>query len=61
MLDVLDFITERGGNPEAIRESQRKRFANVEIVDEVIADWEDHRKSELTTWFCWIFLRRGVL
>ncbi|KAB5575895.1 seryl-tRNA synthetase-like protein [Coniochaeta sp. 2T2.1] len=45
MLDVLDFITERGGNPEAIRESQRKRFANVEIVDEVIADWEDHRKT----------------
>jgi seryl-tRNA synthetase len=46
MLDVNDFITERGGNPERIRESQRKRYANVEIVDEVIADWEDHRKSE---------------
>ena len=46
MLDVIDFITERGGNPEKIRESQRKRGANVEIVDEVIADWQDHRKSE---------------
>lgn len=45
MLDVNDFITERGGNPELIRESQRRRFANVEIVDEVIALFEDHRKS----------------
>ncbi|KAH8908776.1 seryl-tRNA synthetase-like protein [Coniochaeta sp. PMI_546] len=45
MLDVNDFITERGGNPEKIRESQRKRYANVEIVDEVIADWDDHRKT----------------
>lgn len=45
MLDVNDFITERGGNPELIRESQRRRFANVEIVDEVIALFEVHRKS----------------
>lgn len=49
MLDVNDFITERGGNPELIRESQRRRFANVEIVDEVIALFEDHRRS--TYWF----------
>ncbi|KAK3359266.1 hypothetical protein B0T25DRAFT_92085 [Lasiosphaeria hispida] len=45
MLDVNDFIAERGGNPEAIRESQRKRFAPVEAVDEVIALFEDHRKT----------------
>lgn len=44
MLDVIDFITERGGNPELIRESQRRRFESVEVVDEVIALWEDHRK-----------------
>ena len=44
MLDVVDFITERGGNPELIRESQRRRFESVEVVDEVIALWEDHRK-----------------
>jgi len=50
MLDVIDFITERGGNPERIRESQRKRGANVEIVDEVIADWQDHRKSESSSY-----------
>ncbi|OTB05786.1 hypothetical protein M426DRAFT_319468 [Hypoxylon sp. CI-4A] len=46
MLDVQDFITERGGNPEKIRESQRRRFANVEVVDEIIAQWEDHRKTQ---------------
>lgn len=45
-LDVTDFITEKGGNPELIKESQRKRFASVEVVDEVIALYEDHRKSQ---------------
>lgn len=55
MLDVNDFITERGGNPERIRESQRKRYANVEIVDEVIADWDDHRRSESGPRPCWIW------
>ncbi|KAJ2900192.1 Cytosolic seryl-tRNA synthetase [Zalerion maritima] len=45
MLDVTDFITERGGDPEKIRESQRRRHANVEVVDEIIAMWDDHRKT----------------
>ncbi|ROW15536.1 hypothetical protein VPNG_02318 [Cytospora leucostoma] len=45
MLDVNDFITERGGNPEKIKESQRRRGAPVEIVDEIIALWDDHRKT----------------
>lgn len=45
-LDITDFITEKGGNPEAIKESQRKRFAPVEVVDQVIELYEDHRKSE---------------
>lgn len=45
MLDIIDFITERGGNPEKIRESQRKRFAPVEVVDEIIALYEEHRAS----------------
>lgn len=45
MLDVTDFIKERGGDPEKIRESQRRRYAPVEVVDEVIAMWEDHRKT----------------
>lgn len=46
MIDVIDFIEERGGNPKAIRESQRRRYAPEEVVDEVIAMWEDHRKSK---------------
>jgi hypothetical protein len=36
MLDINLFRVEKGGNPDLIRESQRRRFANVEIVDEII-------------------------
>jgi seryl-tRNA synthetase len=46
MLDVFDFIVEKGGNPEQIKESQRRRYAPEEVVDEVIALYEDHRKSK---------------
>jgi seryl-tRNA synthetase len=35
-LDITLFRTE-GGNPEIIRESQRRRYASVELVDEIIA------------------------
>lgn len=45
MLDVNDFIAERGGDPNKIRESQRRRHAKEEIVDQVIEMFEDHRKS----------------
>ena len=37
MLDVLDFIKERGGDPDKVRASQRKRFAPESVVDEVKA------------------------
>lgn len=46
MLDIADFIVEKGGDPEKIRESQRRRFDPVEAVDEVIALYEDHRKTQ---------------
>lgn len=46
MLDVLDFITERGGNPALIKKSQERRHESTEIVDEVIGLWEDHRKTQ---------------
>jgi hypothetical protein len=46
MLDVTDFIKERGGDPEKIRESQRRRYAKVEAVDEIIEMYEDHRKTQ---------------
>ena len=37
MLDINLFREEKGGNPDLIRESQRRRFESVEIVDEIIA------------------------
>uniref|UniRef100_A0A0E0MY23 serine--tRNA ligase n=1 Tax=Oryza rufipogon TaxID=4529 RepID=A0A0E0MY23_ORYRU len=37
MLDINLFRTEKGGDPELIRKSQRNRSASVELVDEVIA------------------------
>ena len=45
MLDITDFIAERGGDPERIRESQRRRGEPVELVDEIINMFEDHRKT----------------
>eukprot|EP00894_Picocystis_sp_ML_P000178 jgi/Pico_ML_1/50695/g1858.t3 len=46
MLDINLFREEKGGDPEAIRESQRRRFKPVEAVDRVIAldrQWRDER------------------
>ncbi|KAH9617486.1 hypothetical protein KSS87_004385 [Heliosperma pusillum] len=37
MLDINLFRADKGGNPELIRESQRRRFKDVAIVDEIIA------------------------
>ena len=45
MLDIFDFLVEKGGDPKKIKESQRRRYAPEEAVDEVIALYEDHRKS----------------
>jgi len=45
MLDVLSFIEARGGNPEVIREAQRRRYAPIEAVDEVIALYEEGRAA----------------
>lgn len=45
MLDILDFITERGGDPNKVLESQRRRFKPEDVVHEVIALYEEARKS----------------
>lgn len=47
MLDITDFVAERGGDPKRIKESQRRRYAPEELVDEVFEMYEDHRKSTL--------------
>ena len=36
-IDINLLRVSRGGNPELVRQSQRHRFASVELVDEVIA------------------------
>ncbi|BFZ61445.1 Cytosolic seryl-tRNA synthetase [Saitoella coloradoensis] len=41
MLDINLFQVEKGGDPEMIKESQRKRGASVEIVDEIIALYKE--------------------
>ena len=48
MLDVFDFVEEKGGNPNKIRESQRRRYASETVVDDVLALFEDHKKSMFT-------------
>ena len=35
MLDINLFRAEKGGNPDIVRESQRRRFADVALVDKV--------------------------
>ena len=34
-IDINMFRTERGGDPDVIRESQRRRFESPDIVDTV--------------------------
>ncbi|PKY05348.1 seryl-tRNA synthetase, cytoplasmic [Aspergillus campestris IBT 28561] len=45
MLDLADFVTERGGSPNKIKESQRRRFASETVVDEVITLYEEARRA----------------
>lgn len=40
MLDINSFLVEKGGEPDKIKESQKKRGASVELVDEIIADYK---------------------
>ena len=48
MLDVVNFRTDMGGDPEVVRESQRRRFADVGLVDKVIeydAEWRQSKRA----------------
>ena len=45
MLDILDLIAERGGDPKKVKESQKKRYADEALVDEVIELWQDAYKT----------------
>ncbi|CAO2826595.1 unnamed protein product [Amaranthus hypochondriacus] len=46
MLDINLFREDKGGNPEMIRESQRRRFADITIVDEIIQLDQKWRKRQ---------------
>ncbi|WOO77826.1 Serine--tRNA ligase, cytoplasmic [Vanrija pseudolonga] len=46
MIDLIHFQTDKGGNPEVVRESQRKRGAPVELVDEVIEIFAQHKAAQ---------------
>ena len=46
MLDITLFRVDQGGNPDMVRESQRRRYADVTLVDKVIEQDEEWRKSE---------------
>lgn len=48
-MDINAFREEKGGNPEMIRESQRRRFAPVEDVDNVIAADKAWREGTCTS------------
>jgi len=48
MLDVVLFRKDQGGNPDLIRESQRRRYADESLVDKVIeidTEWRTTRGS----------------
>ncbi len=49
VLDINLFRKDKGGNPDLIRESQRRRFKPVEIVDEIIALDEEWKQSKSHT------------
>ncbi|EGW31496.1 Seryl-tRNA synthetase, cytoplasmic [Spathaspora passalidarum NRRL Y-27907] len=44
MLDINAFLVEKGGNPDKIKESQKKRGASVELVDEIINGYTEWTK-----------------
>ena len=41
MLDINLLIEDRGGNPEMVKESQKRRGGSVEVVDEIIAEYKE--------------------
>lgn len=48
-IDINLLRVSRGGNPDLVRQSQKNRFASVELVDEVIA-LDDVGEGEERLW-----------
>jgi len=51
VLDIELFRADKGGDPEKVRESQRKRFKDVTLVDRVVEADTRWRKCECTADF----------
>lgn len=45
MLDINDFVADRGGDLNKIRESQRRRYAPESVVEEVLELFEAARRG----------------
>ncbi|KAI8636883.1 seryl-tRNA synthetase [Parasitella parasitica] len=41
MLDINLLLEERGGNPDIVKESEKRRGENVERIDEIIAEYKE--------------------
>lgn len=46
VLDLDLFRADKGGDPEIVRESQRKRFKDVSLVDKLVQADKEWRKCE---------------
>lgn len=46
VLDLDLFRTDKGGDPEIVRETQRKRFKDVALVDKLVAVDTEWRKCK---------------
>jgi len=49
VLDIELFRADKGGDPDKIRENQRKRFKDVSYVDKVVEADSKWRKREMFT------------
>ncbi len=44
-LDIDQFRPEKGGNPDKVRENQKRRFNDPTMVDKVVKSDEEWRKG----------------
>ncbi|KAI7861913.1 seryl-tRNA synthetase [Spinellus fusiger] len=49
MLDINLLLEDRGGNPEIVKESQKRRGGSVEVVDEIIAQYKEWVKIQFSS------------
>lgn len=65
VLDIDEFRPEKGGNPEKIKENQKRRFNDVGMVDKIVNADELWRKGmiqeEVLPWFCPLYLVDTIL